>query len=68
MRWVHSNPAQLTHSVAALAPKVYYGMSNLADLAESWLQTGPGLSADIYADGVIDFKDFAVIADKWLEE
>jgi len=31
------------------------------------LTTNEGLSADLYPDGIVNFKDFAILADQWLE-
>jgi hypothetical protein len=37
-------------------------------MAGDWLASGAGLAADLHQDNVINFKDFAVLADSWLEE
>jgi hypothetical protein len=33
-----------------------------------WLAGDPGLAADLNTDDTVDFKDYAVLADQWLEE
>jgi len=44
--------------------------ADLGVLAGQWLQTGPGLSADVHpfgGDGIVDMKDFATLAENWLK-
>ncbi|MCJ7777737.1 MAG: DUF3466 family protein, partial [Sedimentisphaerales bacterium] len=40
---------------------------DLMTFAEQWLMSGQGLSADLYHDEKVDFKDFAVFADYWFD-
>jgi hypothetical protein len=37
-------------------------------LAKEWLSTDPDRTADLDADGDVDFKDYAALADTWLDE
>jgi len=37
-------------------------------LADSWLQTGPNLPADLDLNGVVDTNDLAILAGYWLTE
>lgn len=44
-------------------------IDDLSELAAQWLQSGPGLEADIYpanGDGIVDLNDFAQLASDWL--
>jgi cephalosporin-C deacetylase-like acetyl esterase len=45
----------------------YYSPADLSDLSDHWLSTGTGLNADLYPDNKINFKDFAIMAARWLE-
>jgi hypothetical protein len=40
---------------------------DLANFVDDWLETGPGLPADLYSDESIDFKDYNILADYWLD-
>jgi hypothetical protein len=40
---------------------------DLKTLAEQWLASEAGLSADLKPDGTVDFEDFSVFADYWLD-
>ena len=42
-------------------------LDDLIRLAEDWGSTGSGLETDIKPDGVIDYLDFAIFAQNWLE-
>jgi hypothetical protein len=33
-----------------------------------WLANDPALEADLNVDSTVDFKDYAVLADQWLDE
>jgi hypothetical protein len=33
-----------------------------------WLAGDPGLAGDLNVDDTVDFKDYALLADQWLEE
>jgi hypothetical protein len=40
---------------------------DLEIMARDWLISEAGFAADINTDGIVDFKDYAILADKWLE-
>jgi hypothetical protein len=47
----------------------YDGFINFLDyakLANSWLNTYPGLEGDIYIDNKVDYKDLEILAENWL--
>jgi hypothetical protein len=44
--------------------EVYYG--DILMLADNWLSEGKCIRADINKDDVVNFLDFAIIADEWL--
>jgi hypothetical protein len=37
-------------------------------MADDWLESAAGLAADLNADSTVDFKDYTVLADQWLDE
>jgi hypothetical protein len=37
-------------------------------MASAWLGTGAALAADLNADNRVNLKDYAILADAWLEE
>jgi len=37
-------------------------------MASEWLAGGPNLLADVDGDSQVDFKDYAILADMWLDE
>lgn len=37
-----------------------------ARFAELWLETGPGLAADLYEDNIVDLLDLKLFVDEWL--
>ena len=39
----------------------------LARFSGQWLQSGPDLDADMDDSGLVDFKDFQILADNWLD-
>jgi len=39
---------------------------HFARFANLWLETGPGLAADLYADNIIDSYDLKLFVDEWL--
>jgi hypothetical protein len=45
------------------------GYSDLRDVADAWLWSGPagGITLDVDYSGQIDFRDFVFLALKWLE-
>jgi len=40
--------------------------ADFANFAEYWMQSGAGLPADLYQDGIIDYDDLLEFADLWL--
>jgi hypothetical protein len=42
-------------------------LQDFAELAESWLQSGPDLSGDIIFDGTVDFADIEYLSGVWLD-
>jgi hypothetical protein len=40
---------------------------DLANFAAQWMQTGIGLEADLYEDEKVDFIDYSILADYWLD-
>ena len=65
-------PVTLTYSVADLNNNREVGLDDLSILASQWLKS-PGIpSADIApfpaGDGIVNFKDFALMVLHWLEE
>ncbi len=43
-------------------------MLDLEIMVGQWLQTGPGLEADLNTDEAVDFKDYGLLVDAWLDE
>lgn len=41
---------------------------DLANFAARWLETGNDLQADLYKDEIVNFADFSVIANIWLDD
>ena len=39
---------------------------HFARFAELWLQSGPGLAADLYEDDIVDSFDLELFVDEWL--
>ena len=40
---------------------------HFARFAELWLETGPGLAADLYEDNIVDELDLRLFVDEWLD-
>jgi hypothetical protein len=40
---------------------------DLANFTSQWLQEGTGLEADLYKDEKVDFIDYSILADYWLD-
>jgi len=40
---------------------------DLAIFSEQWLQTGSNLKADLDSNGTVDFMDYNILADNWLD-
>jgi hypothetical protein len=57
----------MTASSAAFEAMKYYYISDLASMAQNWLSSGTGLTDDLFEDGMVDFKDFSVLAEGWVE-
>ena len=53
---------------ADLSGNCVVDLADIEILAGQWLQSGPGITADLDADKDVDLGDFARIADAWLEE
>lgn len=62
--WINFNNDQLSGQGVMVCVVNYM---DLKTLAQQWLSTGTGLTADLQPDGKIDFKDFAVLATYWLD-
>ncbi len=41
---------------------------DLANFVAQWLQEGIGLEADLYEDEKVDFLDYSILADYWLDD
>jgi hypothetical protein len=65
--WTPETYDTITLSAAAFVSQTYYGPTNLSLLGDNWLNTGPDMTEDVYPDQEINFKDFAIMADAWLE-
>jgi cephalosporin-C deacetylase-like acetyl esterase len=66
-KWTPDVYGAMTLSAAAFATQTYYGPADLSLLGDNWLNTGPDMTQDIYPDQEINFKDFAIMANAWLE-
>jgi hypothetical protein len=40
---------------------------DLTNFTAQWLQTGIGLEADLYEDEKVNFRDYSILADYWLD-
>jgi len=61
--WINFNSADLL-GYGVLACKVNY--IDLGNFVDQWLQSGD-LDGDIYSDFLVDFKDYSILADYWLD-
>jgi hypothetical protein len=43
-------------------------LQDLVNMAASWLQTGDNLLHDLNRDKIIDLNDFAILANRWLQD
>lgn len=48
-------------------PCILVGFDELEAFCEQWLQEGPGLGADLDDSNNVDFKDYSIFADHWLD-
>jgi hypothetical protein len=62
--WINFNNADLFNKGVKVCVVNYL---DLKTLAEQWLSSGSGLSADLKPDGTVDFEDFSVLASYWLD-
>jgi murein DD-endopeptidase MepM/ murein hydrolase activator NlpD len=62
--WINFNNASLYGNGVKVCVVDYF---DLKTFTEQWLFTGPGHSADLHPDNNIDFEDFAILADYWLD-
>jgi hypothetical protein len=53
---------------ADLSGNCVVDLADIEILASQWLQSGAGLTADLYEDETIDLKDLAEIGEAWLEQ
>jgi hypothetical protein len=44
-----------------------FNFTDLSLLAEFWLAEGPSIPADLDGNGIVDFRDFAILASEWLK-
>jgi len=61
--WINFNSADL-FGYGVLACKVNY--IDLNNLADDWLQSGPGLPGDLDDSNDVDFLDYGIFSDYWL--
>ena len=47
-------------------PLCFVDFYSFARFAEYWLETGPGLPADLYEDNIVNLRDLKVFVDEWL--
>ena len=47
-------------------PLCFVDFYSFARFAEHWLETGPGLAADLYEDNIVDLRDLKVFVEEWL--
>jgi len=47
-------------------PLCFVDFYSFARFAEHWLETGPGLPADLYEDNIINLRDLKVFVEEWL--
>ena len=61
--WINFNSAQLYgYNVKVCV----VGFDDLAEFCGQWLYTGSGLTADLYSDMEVNFKDYCIFASSWL--
>ena len=47
-------------------PLCFVDFYSFARFAEHWLETGPGLPADLYEDNIVNLRDLKVFVEEWL--
>ena len=62
--WINFNSADLYGYNVKVCMVNYYDFARFAAL---WLETGPGLPADLYEDNIVDFLDLKLFVDEWLD-
>lgn len=62
--WINFNSENLFNKNVKVCVVNY---TDLKTLAEQWLSTGSGLTADLKPDNTVDFEDFTVLADYWFD-
>jgi len=62
--WINFNSTDLYGYNVKVCVVNYYDLANFID---DWLKTGPGWPADLYSDENVDFKDYSIFADYWLD-
>ncbi|HAL45787.1 MAG: hypothetical protein A2Y12_06000 [Planctomycetes bacterium GWF2_42_9] len=62
--WVNFDSSELSGQGVEVCVVNY---QDLATMAEQWLKSGRGWSADLYLDSNIDFQDFNILAIYWMD-
>jgi len=62
--WVNFNSSDLSNQGVKVCIVNYL---HLKTMAEQWLNSGAGWSADLKADNNIDFEDFNILASYWMD-
>jgi hypothetical protein len=62
--WINFNSADLSNQGVKVCVVNY---RSLKTMAEQWLNSGRGWSADLWLDSNVDFKDFRILADYWFD-
>lgn len=62
--WINFNSGDLSNQGVKVCVVNYL---HLRTMAEQWLKSGRGWSADLYVDSNVNFRDFAILADYWLD-
>ncbi len=59
---------QLARPAGDFSNNCVVDMADLEIMTDQWLNTGPGLEPDLNADESVDFMDYAILVDAWLDE
>ncbi len=59
---------ELVESVGGLNDNCIVDLPDLEMMTVQWLDSGPDLETDINTDEVVDFVDYALLTEAWLEE
>ncbi len=51
--------------IADLNGDGFIDVLDIGVLGQHWLETGPGIVADMYSDDQVDLKDFAIFRLNW---